>query len=343
MLRSLAVRFATAPGRAARARARGIRPDVPIPFDMFDVERNADEARAATKLEGIYHKGQRRQWSGKEVLPELIAKYGAIDVPPEQAIALSHVFAVILWGELAAWKISAQLALRIEGLEAKMAATSQAHDEARHFYTMHDYLAALGHKPGQVGPATEQVLSGVLQADSLVKQLLGMQVMIEPMALTLFQLVRRTRVEPVLCDLLALYERDEARHVALGVLHLPKLIAGMTRVEAADTWAWTFRALWNEFGLLAELAPHLRVLGIDPREVARVGRDKQVLAYSMMLEELGSDLPIIDAFMRACDARIAWTFPGQPDARRRDRLAEVVAALIDGRRDVKEVLTTVAA
>ena len=47
---------------------------------------------------------------------------------------------MLMWGELAAWRISAQLADRLEPLEMKMAATSQAHDEARHFYVMHDYL-----------------------------------------------------------------------------------------------------------------------------------------------------------------------------------------------------------
>jgi hypothetical protein len=51
-----------------------------------------------------------------------------------------------MWGELAAWKISAQLADELEPLEAKLAATSQVHDEARHFYVMHDYLDALGEK-----------------------------------------------------------------------------------------------------------------------------------------------------------------------------------------------------
>ena len=67
---------------------------------------------------------------------------------------------------------------------------------------------------------------------NLVKKLVGMQLMVEPMAITLFQLVREYQLEPVLCDLLELYERDEARHVALGVLHLPKLLEGMTRAEA---------------------------------------------------------------------------------------------------------------
>jgi len=73
-----------------------------IPFDMFALERSADEARRADKLRHIYHRGQDLAWDGRAVLAELIAKHGGIDVPPEKARPLSKVFEVILWGELAA-------------------------------------------------------------------------------------------------------------------------------------------------------------------------------------------------------------------------------------------------
>src|ERR1041384_3898658 len=107
-----------------------------IPYDMFSLTRSADEAKRYAKCERIYHKGQELAWDGKEILPMLIEKHAGIHVDERQKEPLKRLFAIILWGELAAWKISAQLADRLEPLEAKMAATSQAFDEARHFYTM---------------------------------------------------------------------------------------------------------------------------------------------------------------------------------------------------------------
>jgi hypothetical protein len=326
--------------RTARDKARGIRADVPLPFDMFDdLPQIAAEASSARKLERLYHKGQRLAWNGKEVLPELIARHGGIQLDAEQRRALQGLFAVILWGELAAWKISSELAVRLEPLEAKLAATSQAHDEARHFYVMHDYLALLGEVPKGLGPRTTRVLLGTLQASTLTKKLVGMQMMIEPMALALFQMVRHSRIEPVLCDLIELYERDEARHVALGVLHLPRLLKGMTRAEALDLWAWEFGEYWNQLAMLRELEPHFRVLGIDAREVIEIGRSKQIRANLLLVEELGAPLRVHELFIRFFDAKAAWDWPelGRRDVR--GRLEGAWRAASQGTEGVPEGLT----
>src|SRR6185436_1410708 len=119
-----------------------------LPYTMFDLQRNAADARRFDRIENIYHRGQSLAWNGRDVFDAIVAKHGGVHVPVEKHAALRAVFGPIMWGELAAWKISAQLADRLEPLEAKMAATSQAHDEARHFYVMHDYLVlALGAAP----------------------------------------------------------------------------------------------------------------------------------------------------------------------------------------------------
>src|SRR6185312_14173231 len=132
---------------------------IALPYDMFDLDRSAVDARRYEKVENIYHRGQDLAWSGREVLQALVKKHGGVHVPPEKHDALRAVYGPILWGELAAWKISAQLADRLEPLEAKMAATSQAHDEARHFYVMHDYLKlALGDVPRGMHPHSEKLL-----------------------------------------------------------------------------------------------------------------------------------------------------------------------------------------
>ncbi|HWM85337.1 MAG TPA: ferritin-like domain-containing protein [Kofleriaceae bacterium] len=294
-----------------------------IPFDMFDPPRAAEEARRAHKLATIYHRGQELAWGGREVLDELIAKHGPIQIAPDKQAALGRVFAIIMWGELAAWKISAQLADQLVPLEAKMAATSQAHDEARHFYVMYDYLTALGYVPRTIDRSSRAVLDLVLRTDSMLEKLIGMQLMVETLALTIFQLVREAKVEPVLADLLRYYERDEARHVGLGIQHLPELMRKATRLQTARAiWFQLKIAGWTLRGL-KDLEPHLRVLGIPSRRVLMVGRNKMFTASEMLWQGMGTGRPMSRSKLEAAiDAVAEVMFPrDEVGPRLRDRLA----------------------
>ena len=260
-----------------------------IPFDMFDVDRSAEEAKRLSKCERIYHRGQDLAWDGKEILAMLLKKHGGISISDEKRAALERIFAIILWGELAAWRISTQLADELEPLEAKMAATAQTHDEARHFYVMHDYLSELGTVPKELDRAPRALLDLVLGTDKLAYKLLGMQLMVETLALTIFQTVRETNVEPVLCELLSYFERDEARHVGLGMQYLPALMQDMSKVEVSRLLAFQckiiFWSLWETKTLEKEFA----LLGVDPRLVIERGRRKQLAVTQEAFAVLGVD------------------------------------------------------
>lgn len=258
-----------------------------LPFGMFDLARSAKEARRAEKLANIYHRGQELTWDGRQVLGELIEKHGGIRLPLEKTQALSRLFGILMWGEMAAWKISAQLADRLVPLEARMAATSQVHDEARHFYVLHDYLQELGHVPRRISRSTQVLLDSVLETDDLAAKLLGMQLLIETIALTLFQTVREARVEPVLAELLRYFEKDEARHVGLGLQHLPEMLRRMPRRRALRLIAFQAWIMGWAMAELKALEPDLRTLGLDPRHIFTLGIAKQALVFQTLWTELG--------------------------------------------------------
>lgn len=252
-----------------------------LPYDMFDLERSAREAKRFERMENIYHRGQSLAWNGRETLDTLVKRHGGVHIPPHLLEAVRAVYAPILWGELAAWRIAAQLADRIEPLEAKMAATSQAHDEARHFYVMHDWLElATGSVPKKVHTATEKLLGAVLGTNDLAKKLVGMQLQIETTALTIFQASREARFCPVLSDLLLYFEKDEARHVGLGTQYLPTLFKTMGPRERVEFTAFQFRVMFWSLASLKAMEPHLVALGIDPRRVLTLGKSKQEMAYN---------------------------------------------------------------
>jgi hypothetical protein len=306
-----------------------------LPYDMFDVSYTDREARRAKRMESIYHVGQDRIWDGREVLRDLIAKHGKPRVGAKERRALSQIFGVIMWGELAAWKISAQLSDELVPLPAKLAASSQVHDEARHFYVMHDYLEALGETPPKLDRWSKRVLSMTLGTKSLAKKLLGMQLTIETIALTIFQRVRELEVEPVLTELLPYYERDEARHVGLGIQTLPSLIARMSWPERIDLARFHLDLFGSAVLSLKSLEPALTSIGVDPRSLLAIGFRKQKDIDDMLREEFPR-WPADPPEQRIFHGFVELLFPvGTPS--RRDRVKAAVEVFQRKREGVLQI------
>jgi len=253
-----------------------------LPYNML----HDDNSNSFKVLENLYHKGQYNIWDGKNVLSSLIEEHGKPSLSDKEIDSIKNIFSVIFWGEYAAWNISSELAMKIDSVEAKMAATSQAHDEARHFYVMRDYLNHIGCEPQPLSNNVSKPLNFVLNTNSLAKKLLGMQLMIEPIAITIFKFVIQSKIDPVLCELLKLYEKDEARHIALGVKYLPSIINKMKYHEVVDLFVWQLRLMLMEVDGLKELKKDFENLGFDINEVYSLAETKQLEAARLMGEGL---------------------------------------------------------
>jgi hypothetical protein len=312
-----------------------------LPYGMFDLKRSASDARRFDRMEGIYHRGQDLAWNGRDVLASLVKKHGPPRIAPDKRDAFAAVFGPILWGELAAWKISAQLADRLEPLEAKMAATSQAHDEARHFYVMHDYLElALGEAPRTIHPASERLLAAVLETDDLACKLMGMQLQVETTALTIFQHARERRLCPVLSDLLLYFEKDEARHVGLGTQCLPMLMRRMNRLEGARLSAFALRITYLLLAANRAMEGPLRALGCSPRRTLELAKSKQVIVWNELWGATGKQgITPADVISRVMEATANAVWPPEGQASIEGRARAFVQGLRGG---VSEVATSIA-
>jgi hypothetical protein len=238
------------------------------PYDLVE-DGIADQAhRKLAKLERLYHVGQNNIWDGRKVLEDLIAEHGRPRLRPEQRESALKLLSILLWGELAAWAISADLAERIDDIEAKMAATSQAHDEARHFYVLRDYLRALGEPVPRLGGVGRRLLLDILGTESLVHKLIGMQLLVESNALSIFRGLVESELEPVLGALLPYYEKDEARHVGLGVMYLPKLLPRLSRREVWSAQMFQLRCVMLLITAGLPMREDFRRLGMEPRRLA---------------------------------------------------------------------------
>lgn len=277
--------------------------------ELVSRTRSVDEVRTARLLEQLYHTSHDRSWDGRQVLAQLLDDHGAIDLPDPQRRALGRLLSVALVGELASWKVAAALALDLESVEARMAATAQAHDEARHFYVLHDYLELLGCDPDPLPPAIEGVLDEVLLTRDPVRRVLGLELLLEPVAMTLYAVVREAGLEPILGELLGHFEADAARHLVLGWELVPRMLAAATAPRKLRLLAWHARMALRQLDGMVQVADDLRCLGFDPREVVLRGQQRQMQALSELFRLSGGPLLGQEALVNLVEARIQWDFP----------------------------------
>jgi hypothetical protein len=252
------------------------------PYELADRDLVARTEEQTRKLARLYHVAHEKAWDGRTVLAELVGKHGGIRVPEDKREALGRIASVLLWGELAAWSISADLALRLEDPAAKMAASSQVFDEARHFYVLRDYLWQAGIPVPRLGGYSRHLLVELLETDNLLHKLVGMQLMVENVALCLFKMIAAARIEPVLSELLYYYERDEARHVGLGALALPGILAGLSDLDAGRLWLFQFRIQLLLVGGGLTMRDAFAALGIDQAAMQVYGFELQSDVYRRM-------------------------------------------------------------
>ena len=270
-------------------RPRSARTQFP-PYDFGDPSIVGQaEARTST-VARIYHKGQEQAWDGRAVMDELIAKHGEIRFPADKREAFERIGAVLLWGELAAWSISADLALKLEDTPAKMAASSQVFDEARHFYVLREYMWRAGLRVDRLGGWSRRLLVELLETDNLLYKVVGMQLLVESTAVVMFRAIADAKIEPVLTDLLYYFERDEARHVGLGVLALPDVLAGLSERDALALWWFQTKMQFEMIAGGMTLRHAFDALGVDQGELNAQGfRYHHEILRRMKREGTGAD------------------------------------------------------
>ena len=242
------------------------------------------------RLRRIYANALRDGWDGPAIFREAMARHGGIQLSHEKRVALAHPISMLMWGELAAWIVAAELAERLDDADARLAASSQVFDEARHFYVLRDYLAALHVPVPKLDKYFAIAARRLLATRDLTVKLFAMQLLAEGTAMVIFRFLADAKIEPVLTDLLPYIEKDESRHVGLGVLHLPERLAKLPRKELERIRQTTY-GIGDFFGATQiRYAQHYAALGADPRDLIR-GADKMLHELSQKVGPIpGTDL-----------------------------------------------------
>jgi hypothetical protein len=137
-------------------------------------------------------------------------------------------------GEQGAMMTAAKIVETVPWIDAKYYASTQTMDEARHTEVFARYLSTKLGEAYPMSPFLKEQIWSLLEDARWDIAYLGMQIVIESLALAAFgDMLRRTQ-EPLLRKLLRYVMADEARHVAFGVLTLSEFYTSLNSAELRD-------------------------------------------------------------------------------------------------------------
>ena len=145
-------------------------------------------------------------------------------------------------GEQGALICTAQIVETVPWIDAKYYAATQVMDEARHVEVFAKYLDTKlsGHYP--VNAHLRMLLDDIISDDRWDMTYLGMQIMVEGLALAAFGFMQQMTTEPLLKKLLRYVMSDEARHVAFGVLSLQDFYTELNSAEIRERQEFAYEA-----------------------------------------------------------------------------------------------------
>jgi hypothetical protein len=223
-------------------------------------------------LEKLYEKAKTSQWNAEtdldwssEVDLERVAYEIAVSDPRARHVAANaHDSPLAGWGdrewtqyyvETLTWRMSqflhgeqgalvctAKIVETVPWIDAKYYAATQVMDEARHVEVFAKYIDTKLETSYPINAHLGALLDDIISDPRWDMTYLGMQIMVEGLALAAFGSMHKQASEPLLKKLLRYVMSDEARHVAFGVLSLQEVYAGMSGGEVRERQEFAFDA-----------------------------------------------------------------------------------------------------
>ncbi|RJF89091.1 ferritin-like domain-containing protein [Oleomonas cavernae] len=153
----------------------------------------------------------------------------------------------ILHGEQGAMSLSASLCHILVDPGAQEYAANQAREEGRHVTAFTRYIQARWGKPVQVGPILGNLLSELVLAEEVYKKLVGMQMLVEGLAMGAFAMLHANTTDPLLKRTTQLVMTDEAFHHKFGKIWADRTISKLSTDEHNKVEDWAFNCFQTLF------------------------------------------------------------------------------------------------
>jgi hypothetical protein len=169
-------------------------------------------------------------------------------------------------GEQGALLCTARIVETVPWIDAKYYAATQVMDEARHVEVFARYLDEKLGSQYRINDNLKGILDEILGDPRWDIAYLGMQIMVEGLALAAFGMMHTVTTEPLLKKLLRYVMSDEARHVAFGVLSLKEYYSELTDAEMRERQEFAFEVAQRLQRRFAHAEMWER-MGVDPEAV----------------------------------------------------------------------------
>jgi hypothetical protein len=223
----------------------------------FDTTYSWDYGVQRADLRSLYERSKDAMWNARtdiawdtavdpesESFPDqTLAIYGTpiwdkldkkTELPKLRRLAMAWFLSNFLHGEQGALLAASQILAAVPGTDAKFYAATQVMDEARHVEVYERYLREKVELSFPISPYLRTVLDQILTEPRWDVKYLGMQIMVEGLALAAFGYIQHFSTEPLIKQIVQMIMQDEARHVAFGVLSLKGIYNEMTESELRD-------------------------------------------------------------------------------------------------------------
>jgi hypothetical protein len=282
------------------------------------------------KLDKLYEKAKKAQWNGQTDLPweievdqekvvlanaeanndsarwaeadmsgTVLEKWGDKEWLRFGIENQNWLLSQFMHGEQGALLCTAKIVETVPWIDAKYYASSQVMDEARHVEVFSKYLdeKLSGHYP--LNAHLGLLLDDIISDSRWDMTYLGMQIMVEGLALAAFGFIHSMTTEPLLKQLLRYVMADEARHVAFGVLSLQEYYQGLSASELRERQEFAFEAAIRMKDRMAmqEVWDRLEVPHADVVKVVSQAPDRddfQIVLFSKIVPNL-KKLGLLDA------------------------------------------------
>src|SRR5712671_1041273 len=227
-----------------------------------------DYADSREKMRSLYQKGKDRQWDAAKRIDwtRPIDHDNPLGVPDafipisssrvwgkltekEKANVRRHMaawqFSQFLHGEQGALICTAKIVQTVPDLDAKYYAGTQVMDEARHVETYSRYIREKLELAYPINPNLATLLEQIVADSRWDFTYLGMQILIEGLALAAFGNIRDMATEPTAREVNAYVMQDEARHVAFGRLALRDYYPQLSDAERNEREEFVVQACWH--------------------------------------------------------------------------------------------------
>ena len=207
-------------------------------------------------LRDLYEKAKRDQWNATSQLDWSIQVDPEADIIPrginplagfgpyqkldeKEKARLGHAqialqLSQFLHGEQGAMIVASQLVGAVPWMEAKYYASTQTMDEARHVEVFSRYLREKLEWEWPINESLKELLDAAITDSRWDFKYLGMQIIIEGLAMAAFGNLHQMTQEPLLKELIHYVMRDESRHVAFGVVSLKDYYTDMPEKELRE-------------------------------------------------------------------------------------------------------------